>query len=442
MIGKQKKNWKKKNGAEKSKMNVILLTDDFYPNLGGVANVQWNIYKFFQNKEHKLLVFNPYFKCKNVFKEIIKKSYELKDLAHFLQKKKFYYYVIYSFWSVIKDNRTPFSHRLKILMYLMLKPKILMMVVENVSNLLPHLKKLKFDVVISGNSGRNLSLVYILSRIFNKKLITIAYGNDFLTRSSLSLKTFYFRNADKIILITYKTKELIKKIHHLDDDKLEVIHVGVDISSLEVKETKLELRKEFDIGEDVFMILSVGRHATRKNFQLVIKALDILVNVIYRPLKNKKYKYYLIGKNESQTSNLKQLTKDLKLEDQVTFLGRCDVNTRNKYYKMSDLFIMPSITKNTDIEGFGIVFLEANYFKVPVIGSATGGMTEAIIDGKTGFLIKQNDIIDLVDKITFLCNNELKRKEMGENGYYRVIKDFKWEKIIKNYIKLINEMIV
>ena len=83
----------------------------------------------------------------------------------------------------------------------------------------------------------------------------------------------------------------------------------------------------------------------------------------------------------------KKLVKRLNLEKDVKFLGNCDIETRNKFYKMSDIFLMPSITTKNDIEGFGIVFLEANYFKVPVIGTRTGGIVEAIIDGKTGFLI-------------------------------------------------------
>ena len=59
-------------------MNILLITDDFYPNFGGVANVLWNLYKFFQNKEHKLLIFNPYSKFENVYKEVIIKNYVLK----------------------------------------------------------------------------------------------------------------------------------------------------------------------------------------------------------------------------------------------------------------------------------------------------------------------------------------------------------------------------
>ena len=419
-------------------MNILLFTDDFYPNLGGISNVLLNLYKQFEDREETLILFNPYTKGKNLFDNLIEKNLNLLEYGHLLRKKNFYISTLLSLWSILRDKKIPFSHRIKLILYLFTKPKMFRLILVNIFKLYPRLKTKNFDLVIAGHSGWILPLSFIISRIFKKKLISIAYGLEFLVKNPLSFKTYYFRNTEKIILITHQTKEIIKKIHHLDDEKLEVIYVGVDIDSLEIKETKSELRKEFNISNDNFVILSVGRHIPRKNFQLVLKALSEINKLKLNP--SFKIKYFLIGEGE-ETTNLKQLTKDLNLENQVVFLGRCDVNTRNKYYKMADLFIMPSITKNNDIEGFGIVFLEANYFKVPVIGTATGGMSEAIIDGGTGFLIKQNDIDDLVEKIIFLYNNELKRKEMGENGFNRVIRDFKWENIIQNYINLIRKMI-
>ena len=410
-------------------MNILLITDDFYPNLGGVANVLWNLYKSFQNKEHKLIIFNPYSKCENVYKWVSKENYELKDLAHVLREREFYYYVIYSFWNVIRDKRTPFSHRLKILMYLIFKPKILMKVIKNVSNLLPHLKKLNFDIIVGGNSGWIFSLVFILSRFFDKKLISIAYGNDFLIRNPLSLKTYYFRNTDKIIVINDKMKQIIKKMHHLNEDQLEVIFVGLDLEEFYIKKTKEELRKEFNIPENQFVLLSVGRHAPRKKFDLVIKAVSEIKKI--KPSLN--IKYILIGEGK-KSLYLKNLTKQLNLENQIDFLGSCDLEKRNKFYKLSDIFLMPVETKSNNIEGFGIVFLEANYYKVPVIGTATGGIVEAIVDGETGLLIKQNDLNDLVEKILYLYENENVRKKLGEKGYNRVINEFSWQKIVDDYI--------
>ena len=418
-------------------MNIALFTDDFYPNTGGIANVLMNLYKQFDDQEETLFLFNPYTKGKNMFDTLTIDNLGLKRFGSLIKKRKFYRYILLSIWSILRDKQIPFFHRLKIILYLFIKPKTLLYVINNLIVLYPTLKNMEIDVIISGNSGRTLQLSFIISRILRKKIITIAYGLDFLKNNKYSFKSHYFRNTDKTILITHKTKEIIKEMHNIDEERLEVINVGVDINSLEVRETKTELQKEFGINKDEFVILSVGRHVPRKNFQLVLRALNELNRLNFRF--KFRIKYYLIGDGE-QTDDLKQLTIDLNLEKQVVFLGSCNINTRNKYYKIANLFIMPSITTKKDIEGFGIVFLEANYFKVPVIGTATGGMVEAIVDGKTGFLIEQNDIRDLVGKILFLYHNKPIRKKMGEKGHNRVMKDFKWENIIKKYIQLIKKL--
>lgn len=102
---------------------------------------------------------------------------------------------------------------------------------------------------------------------------------------------------------------------------------------------------------------------------------------------------------------------------------------------------MPSVIEKESIEGFGLVYLEANYFNCPVIGTASGGISEAIINEKTGLLVKQNDIDDLVEKILFLYKNEDVRKKMGVFSYERIIKEFNWEIIINDYIKVFNNLL-
>ena len=70
------------------------------------------------------------------------------------------------------------------------------------------------------------------------------------------------------------------------------------------------------------------------------------------------------------------------------------------------------------------------------IGEARIIVTEAIINGKTGFLVKPNDIDDLVEKILYLYNNKEVRIKMGQEGYKRVVNDFNWDKICNEYIKI------
>lgn len=410
-------------------MKICLITDNFIPTIGGVSNVLGNIYKQFQETNHKLYVINQLSQNNDVFKLLRTKTFSNKDLLKFFKSKKFYKFLAFSFCKIITDTKISLNNRIHLILYLITKPKLLIRVIYNIEGLYPFLKQLDFDILLAGQSGWLLPLVFVLSRIFNKKLVTMAYGNDFLIRSSLTLKSYYFRNTDKIIVINRQMKKIIKKMHGLDEKQLEIIYVGLNLEEFEVNKTKKEIREEFNIPEKEFILLSVGRHVPRKKFDLVIKAVSEIKKL--NPSIN--IKYVLIGEGK-ETPYLKNLSKQLNIEKQIEFLGSCETEKRNKYYKLSDVFLMPVQTKKNDIEGFGIVFLEANYYKVPVIGTATGGIVEAIKDGETGFLIKPNDLNDLVEKILHLYNDEELRKKMGEIGHSRVLNEFSWNKIINDYI--------
>ncbi|MFX1315205.1 MAG: glycosyltransferase family 4 protein [Promethearchaeota archaeon] len=392
-------------------MKIILITDDFYPKLGGVAHTLLNLYENIQKTEHTLYIFNPYTKGKNIIKVINKQYFYFKDLKSFLKKRWFYFFTILSAYKLFRDKQNPISYRICNFMYLLTNPKILMRIIENIKKLYPYLRKMDFDLLFSANSGWIFTLAFILSRMFNKQIITLAHGNDFLIRNPLTLKTYYFKSVEKIIVSNVLMKKLIKKVHHLNESKLEIVYRGISLENSDVKNNKEILRKEFNIPREDFVILSVGRHNARKKFDLVIKA----INIIKETKSFINLKYYLIGEGK-ETPKLKKLTKELKLENQVEFLGPCDNNKRNKFYKLSDLFIMPSISAKNNIEGFGIVFLEANYFKLPVIGTLSGGIAEAINNGETGLLVKPNDLNDLVEKILYLYGDKELRKKNGRKG--------------------------
>lgn len=122
-------------------------------------------------------------------------------------------------------------------------------------------------------------------------------------------------------------------------------------------------------------------------------------------------------------------------------LGAVDDFTRDQFYKLSDLFILVPELKKDSIEGFGIVYLEANYFKLPIIGSSSGGVKKAIIDGKNGFLIKPGDVNSLKEKILSLYYNELLRNKMGEFGRQRTLEHFNWDKNILIYQNILKRLI-
>ncbi len=417
-------------------MNIVVITDDFPPKKGGIAHTLWNLYIFFESKNIDLYILNPFQENKNIFRRINNTQFKTKDLASFLLKRRFYYLFLSFCLHVSRDRRTSFTDKLHVILYFILKPKILMSLIVNMNKSCFILRKLEYDAFLSAHGGWLLPFTYILSRIFNKKLITMAHGNDFLVQNPLSLKSYFYKNADKIIINSHIMKNLLKKIHHLDPHKIEVINRGIDLNNLEIEKTKEQLRKEFNIPENQYVLLSVGRHITRKDFALVIKA----IKQINEKFPDLNIKYYLIGEGE-ETNNLKNLARTLKIEEKISFLGASDEFKRNKFYKLADVFVMPVKPIKYDLEGFGIVFLEANYYKLPVIGTKTGGVPEAIEDKKTGLLVKPNDLNDLIEKILFLYNNPEIRREMGEIGHERVIEQFTWQKIGNDYLKVLEEIL-
>lgn len=418
-------------------MKIALITYEFYPRTGGISHALTSICKSFQDKEHKIYVFNPYYKAIRIFNILDRNIYKIKDVLLLLQEKKFLYFSLISIWSIIKTKKILFTDKLMIILNLLLKPPLLITTLNNIILLYPYFKKFDFDIIFGGTVGeRVLPFIIALSVIFNKKVVAFAHGNEFLVRSSFSLKTYYLRNLDHIILSNRRMRSLIKKIHHLKDSNISVVNLGLNVEDYILQESKEELRREFNISNREFILLSVGRHVSRKRFDLVIKALDL----IQKFKQDLNIKYILIGEGPV-TSELKELTKALNLEKTVQFLGKADRIIRNKYFKLSDVFVMPSVEEKESIEGFGIVFLEANYFKLPVIGSYSGGVVEAIINEETGLLIKPNDVNDLKEKILYLYENKDKRILMGNKGFERVVREFNTEKIYHDYVNLFSNLL-
>jgi phosphatidylinositol alpha-1,6-mannosyltransferase len=341
---------------------------------------------------------------------------------------------------LLGDKNISLKDKLKILFHLWINPRNLVIVFNNISNLIPYLRKFNIDIIVGGFPSKTLPTIFFLSKILNIRAISLTYGNDFLKTTLLEktfhLKTIYFKNINKVIVLGNTTKFFFQKIHNIEEDHIEIFPLAIFPEDYTIKESREELRKKYYIPDKTFLILSVGWHVPRKKFDLVIKAIKIIREM--RPTLD--IKYFSVGQGIS-TNYLKNLTKELELEDIIKFFGECENNIRNELYKLSDIFVMPSITTNDSIEGFGLVFLEANYYKVPVIGSFSGGIRDAIENGKTGLLVKPNNLEDLIEKILYLYDNEEIRIEMGKQGYNRVINEFLWEKRYHDFITLLQNII-
>ncbi|MFX1328525.1 MAG: glycosyltransferase family 4 protein [Promethearchaeota archaeon] len=419
-------------------MKICLLASEFYPIYGGIGRLFTDMCKIFRSREEELFIFNRTYKGKNIFDNLeYTKTFNLRDLLALFKTRKNILYFFTSIWKILTAKKIKIYFKLNMLLYLFIKPKVLISLLKNLSTIYPMLRKINPDLIYGSTCDTIvMPLGFILSKLMRKKFICSAHGTDFLVQTRYSLKSYYLRAIDKIIVSSNSMKELIIKINHLNEDQIIIIPYGLFLKDLELKQNDSEIKNELNINPKDFILISVGRHDPRKNFQLVIKAMDFLK----KKYSDAQFKYFLIGSG-SETEILKRLTKNLNLENDVLFLGNTSDIIKNKYLKASNIFIMPSIATKKAIEGFGLVFLEANFHKLAVIGASSGGVSEAIENYKSGIMIKSNDLNELIHAIVYLYENEEERKRMGEYGHKRVIDKYDWNVVVNNYIKVFKNLI-
>ena len=209
--------------------------------------------------------------------------------------------------------------------------------------------------------------------------------------------------------------------------KIETIYPCPNLNISDLNKQKHQELKDIYKPNNEKIILSVGRIVQRKGF-------DTMMNIkIKKDKKYKNFKYLIIGEGDYKKELLSKTNHHIK------FINNVPDNELSAYYKLADVFAMPARhLSDNDVEGFGIVFLEANLFGKPVIGGDSGGIRDAVIDGQTGYLVDPEDEDMIKDAILKLFNNPEKAKQMGEAGKQRVLKEFTWKNQTEKLIKILS----
>jgi phosphatidylinositol alpha-1,6-mannosyltransferase len=140
--------------------------------------------------------------------------------------------------------------------------------------------------------------------------------------------------------------------------------------------------------------------------------------------------YVIVGTGE-ELSYLQALAQSLGVAKRVTFAGEVSNQELAAYYATCDLFIMPNREIDGDIEGFGMVFLEAGAAGKPVIGGRSGGTDDAIVHEVTGLRVDGTNIEAIATAVVSLLTDPAKAKSMGDAGRRRVEQEFTWEAVVE-----------
>lgn len=295
---------------------------------------------------------------------------------------------------------------------------------------------LLFNSINSLSEFKDMDLIHVhwlipngLGALLVKKFrkipyISTVYGEEVYLSNryklGFSLKSF-IDNSSKSIAISEATLNSCIDIG-LKKEKFEIIPFGVDTDFYR----PLKILKK----EKTFQILAVGYLIERKGFEYLIKAMKNILK------EHDTVQLTIVGSGPLE-KKLKELIKELKLQDNVKIMKNVSDNELLHLYNSSDLFVLPSIVDSQgNTEGLGVVLLEAMACGLPVIGSDIGGIPDIIQNNETGLLVPEKDISGLSRAVLNLIENENLRKKFAINGYDRVKAKFSWEKIAENYIKI------
>lgn len=205
---------------------------------------------------------------------------------------------------------------------------------------------------------------------------------------------------------------------------------GIDVDHF-CPQDATALRKELGL-ENKRVIVSVGRLVHRKGQDHLIQALPEI-------LKSVPDAHILMVGQGPYLSHLQKLVARYNLMDHVSFIGRIQYAQLPQYICAGDVFAMPSRSRffGLEVEGLGIVYLEASACGLPVIAGSSGGAPDAVLDGVTGFVVDGENDQQIAGAAIKLLNDIDAAKTMGLAGREWIIENWRWEIWSQRFNKLL-----
>ncbi len=215
--------------------------------------------------------------------------------------------------------------------------------------------------------------------------------------------------------------------------KVSVVHPGIDTAKFSPGSRQEQLLARHGIASRAPIILSVGRLVERKGFDTVIAGFPAILREFPDAV------YVLAGEGPDK-ARLQELAGRAGVATRVCFAGEVSDSDLVGLYRSSDVFVMPSryVEGLGDVEGFGIVFLEAASCGVPAVGGRSGGIEDAIENGRTGFIADPMDSSDVCARICTLLRDAHLRRSLGSAARKRAVEQFDWPVVAARYLRSVS----
>lgn len=290
------------------------------------------------------------------------------------------------------------------------------------------------DIILFSSMVTASLSVFLRSRI-KIPMAVICHGLD-VTTPNIFYQKFVrkvFSKLDGVIAVSNATKLACTK-RGIPTEKAFVVSNGLDKKDIGVVPDKTEAKKFLSdsLGIDLSdkdLLLTVGRLVKRKGHEWFVRSIW--------PGIQRDCVYLIIG-DGPELADLQSAIKNAPQKENIILLGKQPDSVLKNAYSAADVFVMPNIRVSGDMEGFGIVLIEANYCSTPVVASELEGIKDVIEPGKNGYLVQEGDAELFAKKIDFVLNEELEKLSATCKKY--VEDRFGWEYIIGRYISVLREI--
>ena len=269
-----------------------------------------------------------------------------------------------------------------------------------------------------------LSPVGLLLKLLTDVKVTVTIHGLDITYDNSFYQMFIpwcITKLDGVVCVSRSTRdECVRRI--IPCPNCTVIPNGIRPNQLYLQQSKNELHHKLEnlIGislDNKKVLFTIGHLVKRKGVAWFVE------NVM--PRLEDSYLYLVAGEGPERVT-IQEIVDRYSLQGRVLLLGEISDEDRKLAYNASDIFIMPNITVSGDVEGFGIVALESGSCGLPVVASNIQGLRDAVINGKTGYLVEEGDAEGFVSRITDM---DLDKDQIREI----VNSTFDWAKIYKDY---------
>lgn len=283
----------------------------------------------------------------------------------------------------------------------------------------------KPDVVVAGQVLPIGLLLAVISRLTRVPFLVSVYGMDVLTAERVPRKKillgWILHRATRAIANSSYTASLVAQ-HGVSHKQIAVITPAssYDPASLARDTERMALLRKRHHLEDKRIVFFIGRLVERKGVRHVLAALPKL-------LATQPDVVFCVGGKGPERNAIEKQAHEMDLLASVIFLGSIPQDEVSAWYHLAEVFVTTQLpARSNDVEGFGIVFLDAAAHGVPSVGGNNGGVVDAIVDGETGILVDPMDADAVASALIRLLEDKAYARQLGERGKDRVAQSFLW----------------